>query len=1010
MQNAFVCEVRAKRRWEMRALAFVAALISGGPVLLAQTSVTLAWDPNPETNLVGYIVRYGTSSGNYSTTVPVGLATSRQITGLTPGTTYYFAVYARNVFDLESVPSDEVSYTLPPTSTPPPTNNTAPVISTIANQTVNRNTSTGPIPFTIGDAQTSAANLTLSASSSATGLLPPANVVFGGSGSNRTVSVTPGVDRVGTATITITVSDGYLTATRAFNVTVLAGSSSNTPPTITALANQTVNEDTATPTQSFTIGDGETAASSLTLTAASSNPTLVPTNRIMLGGSGANRTVSVLPATNQSGTATITLTVGDGTTTAARSFVVTVNAVNDSPTLSAIANQTINEDSATAALPVTVGDVETAAASLTLSASSSNPTLVPANRIVLGGSGANRTVTVYPATNQSGTATITLTVSDGAATSSRSFGLTVSAVNDAPIITAIPNQTVTAGSTTPAIPMTIGDVETAATSLTLSGASSNPILVPNNQITFGGSGSNRTVTVRPAAGQTGTATITVTVSDGSLTASRAFAVSVTAASNTAPVISSLADQSVAENQALAALGFTVSDAETAASSLVVSAASSNPALVPTNRITLGGSGSSRTVTVQPASNQVGQATITLTVSDGSLTASRSFVLTVVAASNTAPAMTAIADVTIDEDGVASAVGFSISDRETAADALIVSASSSNVELLPLDRIALGGSGHVRHVTLRPVPERSGTSTISLTVSDGSLTATRTFVVTVDAVNDAPTISAIGNQVVLRDGLSAPIPFTVGDIDTPLDDLIVSVSAGAPGLLPVSGILLTGSGANRTLQLRPATNQVGTTTVTVTVSDGVLNAREQFNLTVVVTNSPPVITLPPGFATTADRAAWLRGLNVEDRDSGESNVTVRLSVDYGTLTLNAGVAGGLSASQISGNGSSVVTASASLTALRVTLEATNGLVFQPPAGFVGEALLTVMANDNGHTGAGGDMRDSRTAGIAVTGSSLAGWRTRAFGEGVVNDPDAEATIWGDAADPDEDGRQNLLEFA
>ena len=68
----------------------------------------------------------------------------------------------------------------------------------------------------------------------------------------------------------------------------------------------------------------------------------------------------------------------------------------------------------------------------------------------------------------------------------------------------------------------MGDVETAAGSLTVSGSSSNPTLVPNGNIVFGGSGANRTVTVTPAANQTGTATITVTVSDGAVECERQF--------------------------------------------------------------------------------------------------------------------------------------------------------------------------------------------------------------------------------------------------------------------------------------------------------------------------------------------------------------------------------------------------------------------------------------------------------------------------------------------------------
>jgi hypothetical protein len=94
---------------------------------------------------------------------------------------------------------------------------------------------------------------------------------------------------------------------------------------------------------------------------------------------------------------------------------VTVNITdNDNflPTISDIADQTIAEEGTTGALTFTVGDVETAAAALVMTGSSSNPALVPDANIVFGGSGTNRTVTVTPLTNQFGTATITVTVTD----------------------------------------------------------------------------------------------------------------------------------------------------------------------------------------------------------------------------------------------------------------------------------------------------------------------------------------------------------------------------------------------------------------------------------------------------------------------------------------------------------------------------------------------------------------------------------------------------------------------
>jgi beta-glucanase (GH16 family) len=108
------------------------------------------------------------------------------------------------------------------------------------------------------------------------------------------------------------------------------------------------------------------------------------------------------------------------------------NVAASAPTISDIANLSIPEDTATAAIPFTVGDLETAAAALTVSAASSNTALVPLANIVLGGSAANRTVTLTPAADQSGSATITITVSDGVLSSSDSFVLTVTAVNAAP--------------------------------------------------------------------------------------------------------------------------------------------------------------------------------------------------------------------------------------------------------------------------------------------------------------------------------------------------------------------------------------------------------------------------------------------------------------------------------------------------------------------------------------------------------------------------------------------------
>ncbi|HEY2953072.1 MAG TPA: immunoglobulin domain-containing protein, partial [Verrucomicrobiae bacterium] len=105
------------------------------------------------------------------------------------------------------------------------------------------------------------------------------------------------------------------------------------------------------------------------------------------------------------------------------------------PTISDITNKVTNENTPTAAIPFTLSDDVTPATNLTVSGSSSNLALVPNANIVFGGSGSNRTVTITPAANQSGTATITLCVSDGESTTCDSFVLTV---RQAPRITTQP--------------------------------------------------------------------------------------------------------------------------------------------------------------------------------------------------------------------------------------------------------------------------------------------------------------------------------------------------------------------------------------------------------------------------------------------------------------------------------------------------------------------------------------------------------------------------------------------
>jgi hypothetical protein len=136
-------------------------------------------------------------------------------------------------------------------------------------------------------------------------------------------------------------------------------------------------------------------------------------------------------------------------------------------------------------------------------------------------------VTVMAGT-QPGSSIITLYVTDtGGRSNSTSFTVAVLPNNTAPFISTIASTNTLMNVSTPPIGFTIGDLETPAGSLTLSASSANPSLAPNGNIVFGGSGSNRIVTVTPASGQTGVAPITVTVSDGTNSAASTFSLMVT---------------------------------------------------------------------------------------------------------------------------------------------------------------------------------------------------------------------------------------------------------------------------------------------------------------------------------------------------------------------------------------------------------------------------------------------------------------------------------------------------
>ncbi|WP_207681404.1 cadherin domain-containing protein [Desulfonema magnum] len=133
-------------------------------------------------------------------------------------------------------------------------------------------------------------------------------------------------------------------------------------------------------------------------------------------------------------------------------------------------------------------------------------------------------------------------------THEKSFVITVKNVNDPPTISNIRDMRLRGVGTdddlTGTADFKVSDQDTPFGNLTISAESSDPELLPVENITFGGSGSERFVTLTPAKGKSGSMAVTVTVSDGEITAETEFTLSVTL--EPAPAFDGITVESVAD--------------------------------------------------------------------------------------------------------------------------------------------------------------------------------------------------------------------------------------------------------------------------------------------------------------------------------------------------------------------------------------------------------------------------------------------------------------------------------
>ena len=154
------------------------------------------------------------------------------------------------------------------------------------------------------------------------------------------------VNWAGSETITFTATDpGELSMSRTVTFTVHANSS----PTISDIDDVLINQGETAGPITFIIDDIETEPAQLTVTASSDNSQLIPQSGITLGGSDATRTITLVPFSDEFGSATIAIVVFDGISSVTGQFTITVTQGNRAPEASASGTPTSGD------APLTVG-------------------------------------------------------------------------------------------------------------------------------------------------------------------------------------------------------------------------------------------------------------------------------------------------------------------------------------------------------------------------------------------------------------------------------------------------------------------------------------------------------------------------------------------------------------------------------------------------------------------------------------------------------------------------------
>lgn len=320
---------------------------------------------------------------------------------------------------------------------------------------------------------------------------------------------------------------------------------------------------------------------------------------------------------------------------------------------------------------------------------------------------------------------------------------------------------------------------------------------------------------------------------------------VTTVTNTAPVANT---QSISTNEDTAkAITLTGSDVDLNA---LTFATTSNPS----NGTLSGFNASTGAVTYTPNANYNGSDSFSFKVNDGTVDSTTATVTITVTAVNDAPVLTAVTNQSVNE---LVNLSFSLSASDVDSGSLTYSLTT------PLAGASITSGGLFSWTPT----EAQGPGTYSLTaqVSDGALTDSKSFDVTVNEVNATPSVT--GTSVATHQNTALNITLTASDVDVPVQTLTYTVSEPAHGDL---------SGTAPNLTYTPDTNYEGSDSFTFKVNDGVTDSST-VTVNISVDNNTPVINEIADIESTDELVAISFTVTADDGDEEATD----------TLTFSAG---------------------------------------------------------------------------------------------------------------------------